>query len=256
MLAAVLCGVTVQAQAIPPITVKRAPLSPVGQVPPGIAKIISYKVGPLYAGQGIPDVPNLIFKNTGTKDIRALVFRDIDLASRQRGRYTTLVYPDRPLKAGLTGKVQAWDGINAQNVATSAEIAEVVFADGTHIGSAPDLNRGGIDALTQFFEKWQGEADELTNWEELIAGLPADDNGRLQGFLSEVDRRIDPNHENTGWYELGVSEVDQLILSGAKQIRDSLANGSESAASLRKKLDTIVRGAASRRVFATDAGEA
>ena len=145
-----------------------------GQVPTNVSRIVTLDTS--------TGSPLLEFENTGSKPIRAVMVRNVAPGANcgQIVRQSS----SEPLAANQSSTLQVWSNLNLARVADEVEIAAVIFADGTHLGSAPDQD--GIDTVAKFFEEWRGEADAVQAWQKIFAKFPRDDHGFVQAFLAKA----------------------------------------------------------------------
>ncbi len=184
-------------------------------VPQTVAKITSLDTSSA--------TPQLAFQNTGTKALAAIVFRN--LTPEHRGEVVITQYSPA-LAPGAADSVRAWPDLDGGRLATQVEIVAVIFADGTHLGSAPDPADNGTDAVDEVFEQRRGAADELRKWAKLVESLPPDDLAALGAFVKSASA-LPPDGQYSTAYELGVANIQRGMRARAERIAAALRQGSD-----------------------------
>lgn len=83
------------------------------------------------------------------------------------------------------------------------EVAAVIFADGTYIGSAPDSAHRGQDAVSEIFEYRAGEAEAWNDWNNIALGLTADNQAAIDEYLKLAANTPVPDHtKNASWRDI------------------------------------------------------
>jgi hypothetical protein len=248
----------------PPVIVKGFPPSPLGQVPDSVIKFTKLDTS--------KEEHEIEFQNAGTRPIRAVVIRLIDqnagmlkyaggpkegMDSKmpKRGQILWWIRETKPLAQGEKSSVNVFQEVNEVDMANQVEICAVIFADGTHVGSAPDPIRGQ-DAVADIFEMWQGRADAEAAWKKEMAGAPKDNHAWLEKFLSKAES-FDENEGSYSLYNAGEREVAGGLQALAQRVRGEVSKGVRSEASARSLIQQRLDANLARTAtLATNAGKA
>lgn len=185
------------------------------QVPTNIAAITNLDVS---SGS-----PQMEYQNTGSKALTAIVIKN--LTPEHKGEVVMAEYPSAPLAPGQTRSLPVWSGLDAGKLASEVEIAAVIFADGTHLGSAPNPAYNNVDALDEIFELRRATAAALAKWAAVVNTLPADDRAALEKFVSADPG--EPKREFQSQTAIGAADIQSGMHQLALKIKQALVQGAD-----------------------------
>jgi hypothetical protein len=212
-----------------------------GQVPAAMVSIIN-----IDTSQG---TPVLEYQVTGAKPVTAIVIRrkgpsapaGVDHVAG--GGFVVWQIYQAPLTTNQIGSLPVWNDVDAAHYHNQVEIAAVIFSDGTHVGTAPDID--GVDTVSKLFQRWRGEADATLAWKKVFDQFPQDDHGFVQAFFSKVASLNVPQVAYSD-YLSGLLPVDAGMVATANRLRADLARGSHLSIG-----SNVVAVTASRRLCCT-----